>query len=226
MYSRKLLYCRVEYKYSMLAGSAEQYARCSPAISYLFFPGVMKVINSPGQVTLFLKLVLNNDIHLNCEYLLESIPLGSSFVFLPLSPNAVHVKRQKFEIKLSVFWSLYDYNFLTTSLEYRSGNEDCVHMLHVLYIQYLYCHSAERPVLRYYCTVTKFESIRQFYSQPSILKSLLFNMYTLNYTYVHCVRNSTFAYSVLYRCFKLFILVGKFYTRIGFVIDKIYWEDG
>ena len=63
----------------------------------------MKVINSPGQVTLFLKLVLNNDIHLNCEYLLESIPLGSSFVFLPLSPNAVHVKRQKFEIKLSVF---------------------------------------------------------------------------------------------------------------------------
>ena len=42
-----------------------------------------------------------------------------------------------------------------TSLEYRSGNEDCVHMRHVLYIQCLYRHSMGRPVLRYYCTVTK-----------------------------------------------------------------------
>ena len=30
----------------------------------------------------------------------------------------------------------------TTSLEYRSGNEDCVHMRHVLYMQFLYRHSA------------------------------------------------------------------------------------
>ena len=34
-----------------------------------------------------------------------------------------------------------------TSLEYRSGNEDCVRMRHVLYIQCLYRHSAGRPVL-------------------------------------------------------------------------------
>ena len=45
--------------------------------------------------------------------------------------------------------------YSTTSLEYRSGNEDCVHMRHVLYIQCLYRHSARCPVLRYYCTVTK-----------------------------------------------------------------------
>ena len=44
----------------------------------------------------------------------------------------------------------------STSLEYRSGNKDCVHMRHVLYIQCLYRHSAGRPVLIYYCnTVTK-----------------------------------------------------------------------
>ena len=41
------------------------------------------------------------------------------------------------------------------SLEFRSGNEDCVHMHHVLYIQCLYRRSAGCPVLRYYCTVTK-----------------------------------------------------------------------
>ena len=44
---------------------------------------------------------------------------------------------------------------VTTSLEYRSRNEDCVHMRHVLYTQCLFSHSAGRPVLRYYCTVTK-----------------------------------------------------------------------
>ena len=30
-----------------------------------------------------------------------------------------------------------------------------VHIRHVLYFQCLHRHSAERPVLRYYCTVTK-----------------------------------------------------------------------
>ena len=34
-----------------------------------------------------------------------------------------------------------------TSLEHRSGNEDSVNVRHVI--------SAGRPVLRYYCTVTK-----------------------------------------------------------------------
>ena len=44
---------------------------------------------------------------------------------------------------------------IPTSLEYRSGNEDCVHMCHVQYIKCLYCHSARRPVFRYYRTGTK-----------------------------------------------------------------------
>ena len=40
-------------------------------------------------------------------------------------------------------------------IEYRSGIYICVQMRHVLYIKYLYRHSAGRPVLRYFCTVTK-----------------------------------------------------------------------
>ena len=72
----------------------------------------------------------------------------------------------------------------TKSLTYRSGNKDCVHMRHVLYIQCLYRHSAGRPVLRYYCTVTKYVSVciiypakwrRQQLTQiASILPNLLF----------------------------------------------------
>ena len=46
----------------------------------------------------------------------------------------------------------------TKVIEYRYEIHDCVQMRHVcsvLYIQCLYRHSAGRPILKYYCTVTK-----------------------------------------------------------------------
>ena len=48
-------------------------------------------------------------------------------------------------------------------LEYRSGIYDCVQIRHALYIECLYRHSAGRPVLRYYCTVTKWSECIFFY---------------------------------------------------------------
>ena len=40
---------------------------------------------------------------------------------------------------------------------YNTGQRytDCVQTRHVLYLQCLYRHSAGRPVLRYYCSLTK-----------------------------------------------------------------------
>ena len=66
---------------------------------------------------------------------------------------------------LRTLWSIMDYNSSRIIPHVHIpkakcwniiiGINDCVQMRHVLYIRCLYRHSAVRPVLRYYCTETK-----------------------------------------------------------------------